>query len=102
MLDTGFLRSLRGPPRRIGLLGASIAAGAAILFVDSSPLRPSFGTEGTDVAYRPSTRPTIEAAFARESYRPGAVARLVVFSNRVQGASIRIFRAGTERGGIRA
>jgi hypothetical protein len=59
-------------------------------------------TEGTDVSYRPSTRPTIEAAFAKESYRPGAPARLVIFSKRARRASLQIFRAGTETGRIRA
>ena len=57
-------------------------------------------TEGTDVSYRPSNRPTIEAAFARESYRPGAVARLRIFSKHVRGASMRIFRAGTEQADV--
>ena len=54
------------------------------------------------MAYRPSTRPTIEAAFARESYRPGAPAKLVIFSGRVRGVSIRMFRAGTETGRLLA
>jgi N,N-dimethylformamidase beta subunit-like, C-terminal len=99
MLDNGIVRFL---PRRFGLFGPAVAAAAMVLSLGGGPYAPVFGSEGTDVAYRPSNRPTIEASFARESYRPGAVARLVIFSRHARGASMQIFRAGTERGGIRA
>ena len=92
MLHTGSLRTL------VGIL----AAAAVICALGDRPEAHSFDAEGADVAYRPSTRPTIEAAFARESYQPGALARLVIFSKRARGVSLQIFRAGTERGGIRA
>ena len=75
---------------------------ALICSMGNRPNALPLQSEGTDVSYRPSNRPTIEAAFARESYRPGAVARLRIFSTHARGASMRIFRAGTERGGIRA
>jgi hypothetical protein len=43
--------------------------------------------------------PTIEAAFPSESYRPGDVARLVIWAGR-DDVSLQIFRAGTEHGGL--
>ena len=100
MLHTGSRRSGYGLPA-ITLLGV-LAAGAIIWSLGGRTGARPLETEGADVAYRPSNRSTIEAAFARESYRPGAPARLVIFSKRVQGVSLRIFRAGTERGRIRA
>lgn len=39
--------------------------------------------------------PTVEIAFARESYAPGSIARLVVYG-RAREASIQVFRAGAE------
>jgi hypothetical protein len=60
------------------------------------------GSGSGDVArIRPSTRPAIEAAFPRESYRPGAAARLRVYS-RARGVTLQVFRAGTEPGRIAA
>jgi hypothetical protein len=41
-------------------------------------------------------RPSVEAAFARESYRPGRVASLRIF-NRATGVTVQIFRVGTDR-----
>jgi len=55
-----------------------------------------FTTDGADTRLKPSTKPTIEAAFPRESYRSGDVARLVIFSRKARNVSVRIFRAGTE------
>jgi len=55
-----------------------------------------FSTVGADERLKPSTKPTIEAAFPRESYRSGDVARLVIFSKKARNVSVRIFRAGTE------
>jgi hypothetical protein len=40
--------------------------------------------------------PAVEAAFSRESYAPGDVARLVVF-NRARRVTLQIFRSGPER-----
>ena len=39
--------------------------------------------------------PSVEAAFTRESYRPGTAARLVVF-NRARGITLQVFRVGAE------
>ena len=84
------------------MLVGVLAAAEVICSLGDGPRARTLEAEGADVAYRPSTRPTIEAAFARESYRPGAPARLVIFSKRARGVSLQIFHAGTERGGIRA
>lgn len=43
----------------------------------------------------PTNRPTVEAAFPRESYAPGNVARLVFWTRGAQ-VSLQVFRAGTE------
>jgi hypothetical protein len=48
----------------------------------------------------PTNRPTVEAAFPRESYAPGAVARLVIWT-RGSAVSLQIFRAGTEDSKLR-
>jgi hypothetical protein len=50
---------------------------------------------GRDERVGPSPFPTVEVAFARESYAPGEAARLVFFST-ARRVSLRIFRAGTE------
>ena len=49
----------------------------------------------------PTNRPTVEAAFPRESYSPGSLARLV-FWTRGSHVSLQVFRAGTEDGPVRA
>jgi hypothetical protein len=41
-------------------------------------------------------QPSVEAAFARESYRPGATARLVL-ANAARGITLQLFRVGPER-----
>jgi hypothetical protein len=41
-------------------------------------------------------QPSVEAAFPRESYAPGSVARLVI-SNRAHGLTLQLFRVGAER-----
>ena len=40
--------------------------------------------------------PSVEAAFLRESYAPGALATLVI-SNRARGLVLQVFRSGPER-----
>ena len=58
--------------------------------------------EGVDVWQSPSKKPHIEAAFARESYRSGSVAKLVIFSKAARDVSVQLFRAGTEDAAISA
>ncbi len=55
---------------------------------------------GIDLGERPSDRPTVQAAFRLESYRPGDVARLAIFST-ARGVSLQIFHTGTETKGVR-
>ena len=55
-----------------------------------------FEMDGADPMVKPSKKPMIEAAFPRESYRPGAVARLVIFSRVARNVSVQVFQAGTE------
>jgi hypothetical protein len=55
-----------------------------------------FSMDGADARLRPSKKPGIEAAFPRQSYRPGAVARLVIFSREARNVSVQVFHAGTE------
>lgn len=57
--------------------------------------------EGRDERLPPTHRPTVEAAFPRESYRPGEVARMVIWT-RGSGATLQLFRAGTETQNVRA
>ena len=51
--------------------------------------------EGKQPRQKASTKPTVRASFPRESYRPGASARLIVAA-RATGVEIQIFRAGDE------
>jgi hypothetical protein len=57
-----------------------------------------FSTDGADAGLRPSRKPAIEAAFPRQSYRSGSVARLVIFSRIARSVSVQLFHAGTEEG----
>ena len=53
------------------------------------------GPDGRAERLLPTNRPTVEAAFPRESYAPGSVARLVFWTRGAQ-VSLQVFRAGTE------
>ncbi len=94
----------RGAKRRtvLAVLGLAVSA----TFLGPAPSSPSAAPggelDGRDILYKPTNRPTIEAAFSRESYRPGAIARLVIFSKRARGVSIQVWRAGTEGAPISA
>src|ERR671922_1400424 len=57
--------------------------------------------EGRDDAVPDTHRPTVVAAFARESYRPGQPARLVI-TDKAADVTLQIFRAGTDPAWIRA
>jgi hypothetical protein len=58
------------------------------------------GDEGRDERLVPTNRPTIEAAFPRESYAPDDVARLVIWTSG-RSVSLQVFRAGTETENVR-
>jgi len=86
-------------------LGASAVMGSTALALTAgspSPARstaktlPVFSTGGADASVLPSRKPVIEAAFRRESYQSGRVAKLVIFSRRARDVSVQLFRAGTE------
>jgi hypothetical protein len=78
------------------LLAASLLGLVPVLVSGSSPLA-SEGKEPDGQAERllPTNRPTVEAAFPRESYSPGNLARLVFWTRGAQ-VSLQVFRAGTE------
>ena len=102
-------RRLRRGPIAL-LLAASLLgiAGAATLSTTiqsetaSQPrYAPDADLEGLD-AYQPdSQKPKITAAFPRESYRPGASARLDFYS-RATRVTIQFFRAGPQDGETKA
>jgi hypothetical protein len=74
----------------VGLTGASqvvVGGGANFVFHDDDI--------GFDTSEPASHRPTVEAAFRQESYRPGETARLRFFSS-ARGVSLQIVHAGTE------
>ena len=73
------------------VLASTVTTSAAFLATTSSD-RPLDGRAPTTSELTTS----VEAAFARESYAPGATATLVI-SNRARGVRLRIFRSGPER-----
>ena len=83
---TGVMRS----PARCGLVVAAAALAAVTTSCSSGG-----DLAGRDVRVRPSHRPAIEAAFAAESYRAGAVAELRIWS-RGDDVTLQVFRAATE------
>jgi hypothetical protein len=97
--------------KKLLVLASSVALGAMTpVLVASSPsargpmaigtstasAAGEFSMDGADARLRPSRKPAIEAAFPRESYRSGSVARLVIFSKIARNASVQLFHAGTE------
>jgi len=59
------------------------------------------GADGRDERLPPTNRPTVEAAFPRESYASGDLARLVIWTRGAQ-VSLQLFRAGTETENVKA
>ena len=57
--------------------------------------------DGRDERQLPTNRPTVESAFLRESYAPGEVARLIIWTSG-RKVSLQVFRAGTEEKRTRA
>ena len=97
--------------KRLLVLASSVALGAVtfiIVAISPSAVSPTaigtstartvgeFSVDGADARLRPSRKPAIEAAFPRESYRSGSVARLVIFSRIARNVSVQLFHAGTE------
>jgi hypothetical protein len=75
----------------LALVGAVTAAGVLPLGLHSGVAELE-GRVPTEVELRPS----VEAAFPRESYAPRTTARIVVY-NRARGLVLQLFRAGGER-----
>ena len=91
----------RGARRGAALVLASLAGAVLGLTLLGAGVDASYGTQGTVARVKPTERPTVQAAFQRQSYKPGQVARLVLFG-KAPRSSVRIFRAGTERSRISA
>ena len=89
----------RGAGHRAALVLASLAGALTSLALLGAGFDNSYGTQGTLARVEPTERPTVQAAFQRQSYKPGQVARLVLFG-RAPRSSLQIFRAGTERSRI--
>jgi hypothetical protein len=87
---------------RLGLLALSLLGLVCVLVSGNTP-RAARGEEQDGRAGRllPTNRPTVEAAFPRESYSPGNLARLVFWTGGSQ-VSLQVFRAGTEDSPVRA
>jgi hypothetical protein len=94
------------------LAALALSAGATTIGRATGPVPPrasaveladedEVGTSGTDERVPNSHRPAVPASFQRESYRPGAVARLALFAA-AGGLSIQVFHTGTESTRIRA
>jgi hypothetical protein len=60
--------------RALALAAMAVVAGVG----HSRALRVDALDDGRDLAVADSHRPTVEAAFPYESYRPGTIARLVI------------------------
>jgi len=92
MANTGSLRRI---------LFAVSFLGLAYVLVSGNGLRAGEeGLDGRAERLRPTNRPTVEAAFPRESYAPGNVARLVFWTSGTE-VSLQVFRAGTEDAPVR-
>src|SRR5437016_12284471 len=83
-------------------MGESAAKVAAIAIVLCAPAAGPLPNqthapldEGREAIVPDSRRPTVVAAFTRESYRPGRVARLV-FTDHATAVTMQIYRAGTK------
>ena len=90
--------------RRGAMLAVAVAllpAASAMIVPRSDPVAdgPAARAEHDEHEGRAPTSaelaPSVEAAFARESYRPGTTARLVLF-NAARGITLQLFRVGRE------
>jgi hypothetical protein len=93
------------PTPRIAALALLMAVPAAAPLPSTAhlPTTAAFEEpgEGRDEAVSDTHRPTVVAAFARESYRPGQPARLVI-TDKAPDVTMQIFRAGTDPAWVRA
>src|SRR4051795_11158394 len=106
MAITSHLRAAWSALLAAALLG-TIGGGSAHLLL-SAPDRTTATSpsddpdlDGRDLREPATHRPTVEAAFPKESYAPGDVARLAIYTSGVNVVA-QIFRAGTETSRIEA
>jgi hypothetical protein len=81
--------------RALGAVVAVATSSAAVLLTGSAGTAPEEMLEG-DEAWRTRLVPAVEAAFERESYRPGDTARLVL-TDRSRTLTLQLFESGPER-----
>jgi hypothetical protein len=83
----------------VGRILLTLLCSASLLSLPGPPTTPPPAGEQEEIEGRAPTheelRPSVEAAFARESYRPGRVASLRIF-NRARGIRMQLFRVGSE------
>jgi len=97
--------------RRVLVAAAAIAAFAGVVAtthvrqpgtsVATFEAADELETDGHDEREPTSHKPTVQAAFARESYRPGDVARLVLFDS-APHVAIRLYQVGHQVGHLAA
>src|SRR3989442_1980042 len=80
---------------RILLVASSLGLVYALVSGSSPRADGREAPDGRAERLLPTNRPTVEAAFPRESYAPGNVARLVFWTRGAQ-VSLQVFPAGTE------
>ncbi|MDQ2967491.1 MAG: hypothetical protein M3R37_04130, partial [Actinomycetota bacterium] len=85
---------------RRALLVVSLVGLVYVVLSGPSPRPGRAELDGRAERLQPTNRPTVEAAFPRESYAPGDVARLVIWT-RGSRVSLQVFRAGTENTNVR-
>ena len=88
-----------GARRRTVLVLAPFAGALVSVVLLGTGFGVSYGTQGTVARVQTTGRPTVQAAFPRQSYKPGETAQLALFG-RVPQATVQVFRAGTERSRI--
>jgi hypothetical protein len=95
-MATAIHRISRGGVGRILLV---LLCSTSLLALPGSPTTALPAGEQEEIEGRAPTheelRPSVEAAFARESYRPSRVASLRIF-NRARGITMQLFRVGSE------
>src|SRR5436190_4245532 len=82
----------------------AIASAAAVMGAGHSKTLPTYGLDdddGRDMAAETTHRPTVEAGFPLESYRPGTTARLVI-TDKAPRVSIEVRHVGSEVGPVRS
>src|SRR5207302_10155544 len=91
-----------GGARRRTLQIVALVFAASVIGAGHSKALPVYGfdeDDGRDTAAQSSDKPTVEAAFPRESYAPNSTAHLVI-TDKASTVSIQIRHVGPETGPI--